>query len=167
MSRNNNYEGLHKPRGEAVRFTSVVKQYLTSKFDLGERTGNKADPGKVAADMRTARNLDGSRMFERKDWLTKSQVQGFFSRLAASRRKQGNKCRLRTYTPKWKREKGVACWRTYLPSSVPGIQSAMTRIACVTYQEMRNLTLLVSLCLKKCSHILIFHFVPEIAKAIL
>ena len=40
--------------------------------------------------MRTSRNPDGSRMFERKEWLTKSQVQGFFSRLAATRRKQGN-----------------------------------------------------------------------------
>ena len=28
-------------------------------------------------------------MFDRKDWLTKSQVQGFFSRLAATRRRQG------------------------------------------------------------------------------
>ena len=81
---------LHKPRCQAVRFTDEVKQYLSTKFDLGERTGNKADPGKVAADMRTSRKPDGSRMFERKDWLTKSQVQGFFSRLAATRRRQGN-----------------------------------------------------------------------------
>jgi len=44
----------------------------------------------VVADMRTSRKPDGSRMFERKDWLTKSQVQGFFSRLAATRRRQGN-----------------------------------------------------------------------------
>ena len=81
---------LYKPRSQAVRFTDEVKQYLTTKFDLGERTGNKADPGKVAADVRTSRTPDGSRMFERKDWLTKSQVQGFFSRLAATRRRQGN-----------------------------------------------------------------------------
>ena len=81
---------LNKPRSQAVRFTEEVKQYLTQKFDLGERTGNKADPGKVAADMRTSRKPDGSRMFERKDWLTRSQVQGFFSRLAATRRRQGN-----------------------------------------------------------------------------
>ena len=81
---------LHKPRSQAVRFTDEVKQYLSTKFDLGERTGNKADPGKVAADMRTSRKPDGWRMFERKDWLTKSQVQGFFSRLAATRRRQGN-----------------------------------------------------------------------------
>ena len=40
--------------------------------------------------MRTARNPDGSRIFKREHWLTKSQVQGFFSRLAATRRRQGN-----------------------------------------------------------------------------
>ena len=40
--------------------------------------------------MRTSRKPDGSRMFERKDWLTKSQVHGFFSRLAATRRRYGN-----------------------------------------------------------------------------
>ncbi|CAH3180820.1 unnamed protein product [Porites lobata] len=69
---------LHKLRNEAVRFPTEVKQYLTTKFDLGERTGMKSDPAKVAADMRTARNPDSSRMFERKHWLTKGQVQGFF-----------------------------------------------------------------------------------------
>ena len=58
---------LQKPRSQAVRFTDEFKQYLTTRFELGERTGNKADPGKAAADMRTSRNPDGSRMFERKD----------------------------------------------------------------------------------------------------
>ena len=58
---------LHKPRSQAVRFTDEIKQYLTMRFELGERAGNKADPGKVTADMRTSRNPDGSRMFERKD----------------------------------------------------------------------------------------------------
>ena len=81
---------LHKALNQGVRFPAEVRQYLTTKFDLGERTGNKADPGKVAADMRTARRPDGLRIFDRKDWLMKSQVQGFFSRLAATRRKQGN-----------------------------------------------------------------------------
>ena len=69
---------LHKPRNVAVRFPNEVKQYLTTKFDLGERTGIKSDPAKVAADMRTARIPDSCRMFERKHWLTKGQVQGFF-----------------------------------------------------------------------------------------
>ena len=81
---------LQKARSGAARFTTAVKQSLTAKFDLGERTGNKADPGKVAADMRTARNPDSSRIFDRKAWLTKGQVHGFFSRLSATRRKQGN-----------------------------------------------------------------------------
>ena len=72
-----------------MRLTDEVKQYLTKKFDLGERTGNKADTGKVAADMRTSRKPDGSQMFESKDWLTKSQVQGFFSRLMATHRIEG------------------------------------------------------------------------------
>ena len=58
---------LHKPHSQAVRFTDEIKQYLTARFELGERAGNKADPGKVAADMRTSRNPDGSRTFERKD----------------------------------------------------------------------------------------------------
>ena len=57
---------LHESRSQAVRFTDEVKQYLTARFELGERTGNKADPGKMAADMRTSRNPDGSRMFEKK-----------------------------------------------------------------------------------------------------
>ena len=58
---------LHKPRSQAVRFKDEIKQYLTTRFELGERAGNKPDPGKVAADMRTSKNPDGSRMFERKD----------------------------------------------------------------------------------------------------
>ena len=40
--------------------------------------------------MQTASTLDGSRLFSRSEWLTKTQVQGFFSQLAASRRKQSN-----------------------------------------------------------------------------
>ena len=64
-----------------MRFPTEVEQYLTTKFDLGERTGIKSDPAKMAADMRTARNPDSSLMFrkegkkERKHWLTKGQVQ--------------------------------------------------------------------------------------------
>ena len=42
---------VHKPRNEAVHFPTEVKQYLTTKFDLRERTGIKTDPPKVAPDM--------------------------------------------------------------------------------------------------------------------
>ena len=40
--------------------------------------------------MRVARNPDSSWMFERKDWPTTTQVQGFFLRLATARRRQGS-----------------------------------------------------------------------------
>ena len=66
-----------------------MKDCLTKKFDLGERTGQKANTQQVAIDMHSARPLDNQRIFCRDDWLTKAQVQGFFSCLASSRRKQG------------------------------------------------------------------------------
>ena len=79
---------LHRPRAGSVRFTDKVKKYLTAKFDLGEQSGPKADPQQVSNDMRKTRDEQNRRLFERDEWLTKSQVQGFFSRLAASRRRQ-------------------------------------------------------------------------------
>ena len=78
---------LQKPRGGGARFSENVKSYLTAKFDFGEDTGRKADPTQVAADMRVARNTNGERKFQRSEWLSKSQIQGFFSRLAASKRR--------------------------------------------------------------------------------
>jgi len=47
-------------------------------------TGKKEDPAQVAKDMRTASTVDGERMFERTEWLSRCQIQGFFSRLSAS-----------------------------------------------------------------------------------
>jgi hypothetical protein len=37
--------------------------------------------------MRSAREHDGERRFKRDEWLTKTQIQGVFSRLAKARRK--------------------------------------------------------------------------------
>ena len=51
---------LQKPRSQAVRFTDEIKQYLTTRFELGERAGNEADPGKVAAD---SENIEEPRWF--------------------------------------------------------------------------------------------------------
>ena len=79
---------LHRPRAGSIRLTDKVKKYLTAKFDLGEQSGLKADPQQVSNDMRKTRDEQNRRLFERDEWLTKSQVQGFFSRLAASRRRQ-------------------------------------------------------------------------------
>jgi hypothetical protein len=78
---------LSKPRSN-VRFSQKVKDYLTARFNLGERTGRKADPTQVVLDMRSAKDESNERLFTRTEWLTKIQIQGFFSRLAAARRKQ-------------------------------------------------------------------------------
>ncbi|CAB3999301.1 Hypothetical predicted protein, partial [Paramuricea clavata] len=78
---------LSKPRSN-VRFSQKVKDYLTALFNLGERTGRKADPTQVVLDMRSAKDESNERLFTRTEWLTKIQIQGFFSRLAAARRKQ-------------------------------------------------------------------------------
>ncbi|CAH3159936.1 unnamed protein product [Pocillopora meandrina] len=49
---------LQKTRGSGTRFTEKVKGYLSSRFQTGERTGRKADPAQVAAEMRKAREAD-------------------------------------------------------------------------------------------------------------
>lgn len=77
---------LSKPRVSA-RFTSKVKAYLNTKFELGEKTGSKADPHQVSADMRNARDEENKRRFSREEWLTKIQIKSYFSRLASTRRK--------------------------------------------------------------------------------
>ena len=77
---------LSRPRS-TVRFSQKAKEYLTARFTLGERTGRKADPAQVAADMRNAKDESNERLFTRTEWMTKTQVQSFFSRLAATRRK--------------------------------------------------------------------------------
>jgi hypothetical protein len=78
---------LAKERKGSVRFEEHVRAYLTAKFDVGEITGNKSDPEQVSIDMRNARDENNVRLFERECWLTKLQIQGFFSRLAATRRR--------------------------------------------------------------------------------
>ena len=79
---------LHKPKGGAVRFSEKVRQYLISKFDIGEQSGRKEDPRQVSQDMRKAKGENGERLFSWEEWLTKAQIQGFFSRLSSSRRRR-------------------------------------------------------------------------------
>ena len=79
---------ISKTSTGSTRFSPKVKDYLKAKFDIGEKTGRKADPAQVEQDMRTARNPSNERQFSSTEWLTKTQIQGFFSRLAASRRKE-------------------------------------------------------------------------------
>ena len=80
---------LAKDRSGSSQFSEKVKDYLTKKFNIGEKTGQKVSAEQVAKDMRNARTHDNQRLFGREDWLTKLQVQGFFSHLASARRKQG------------------------------------------------------------------------------
>ena len=64
-------------RRSNVRFSQKVREYLTARFTLGERTGRKADPVQVATDMRSAKDEFSEHLFPRTDWLTKNQVQSF------------------------------------------------------------------------------------------
>ena len=77
---------LHKPRGGQTRFSHKVRAYLQKKFEIGRGRGRKEEPSQVANDMRKARNADGTRMFGRTEWLSKLQIQGFFSRMSAKRK---------------------------------------------------------------------------------
>ena len=62
--------GSSKPR-VSTRFSPKVKAYLNAKFELGEKTGLKADRNQVTADMRNARDEENNRRFPREEWLTK------------------------------------------------------------------------------------------------
>ena len=78
---------LSKPR-VSTRFTPKVKAYLNAKFQLGEKTGLKADPSQVSAEMRNARDEENNRRFSREEWLTKNQIKSYFSRLSSAKRKE-------------------------------------------------------------------------------
>ena len=76
---------LSKPR-VSMHFSPKVKAYLNAKFELGEKTGLKADPSQVSADMRNARDEKNNRRFSREKWLTQNQTKNYFSRLASAKR---------------------------------------------------------------------------------
>lgn len=66
-------------------YTSERKKFLTEKFQQGERSGRKSDPTSVARSMMSAVDSQEKRMFSSEEFLTASQVAGFFSRLAAKK----------------------------------------------------------------------------------
>ena len=45
---------------------------------MGERTGKKANPEEIERQMRNARNEQNERLFQREEWLTKTQIMFFF-----------------------------------------------------------------------------------------
>ena len=71
---------------KAARFSAKQKAYLDEKFKIGKNTGHKADPAKVAKDMRHARLEDGNRRFNVDEFLTPQQIKSYFSRTAAKLR---------------------------------------------------------------------------------
>lgn len=81
----------HQLRGWALKiskpstpFSEEQREFLTSVFLEGEKTNRKYAPEAVAEMMRKAiRN--GQPRFEREEWLSREQIAGFFSRLAAKR----------------------------------------------------------------------------------
>lgn len=66
------------------RFTANQKEYLIKKFNIGQKTGRKADPSSVSRDMRKARDSNGDRIFTVDEFLTAQQISSFFSRQAKS-----------------------------------------------------------------------------------
>jgi hypothetical protein len=73
------------PKGWALRvrkssavFSENLRTYLTSKFDVGVKTGRKLDPKTVAKQMRN--------QFPKDEWLTWGQIASYWSRLARLQR---------------------------------------------------------------------------------
>ena len=54
------------------------KNYLSAKFQIGGRTGLKADTASVSTAMRKAKDVNGERLFDNTEFLTAQQVASFF-----------------------------------------------------------------------------------------
>ena len=74
-----------KSPSKRSRFSVKQKEYLKSKFDIGEITGRKVSAASLAKAMMTARDNNGCRLFTSAEFLTSQQISGFFSRQAAKR----------------------------------------------------------------------------------
>ena len=70
---------------QGKNLTVGQKNYLTKVFQVGERTGQKADPTSVSKAMRRVKHSDGSNIFDKRYYLTPLQIAGFFSRLSAKK----------------------------------------------------------------------------------
>lgn len=81
---------LKSSQGGKIRFSDRQRDYLTSKFQIGEETGQKASPSQVSRLMMTAKDASGNRMFSSSEFLTVQQITSFFSRLASKRSLAGN-----------------------------------------------------------------------------
>jgi hypothetical protein len=76
-----------KSTKEYKRLSEKQKKYLLARYDVGEETGQKADPVSVSRTMKKARHSSGDPIFTATEYLTAQQISGFFSRETAKRRK--------------------------------------------------------------------------------
>ena len=74
-----------KVRRTAKRFTKMQTDYLNEIFDEGARNKQKgkAAPSDVVLWMRKASTSDGKKMFTKSEYLTESQIKGYFGRRSA------------------------------------------------------------------------------------
>ena len=78
---------LKSSSSKRVRFTDKQRKFMADKFQQGKSSGRKIDPASVARSMLTAVDSTGNRIF--RDFLTSSQIAGFFSRLASKKTLSG------------------------------------------------------------------------------
>ncbi|CAG2244392.1 unnamed protein product [Mytilus edulis] len=69
------------------KFTESQKKFMTDKFEIGERSGQKCDPEDMSTLMRSVKDEQGSRLFKQVEFLSASQIASFFSRLALKKKK--------------------------------------------------------------------------------
>ena len=60
------------------RFSVRVKEFLHSIYSHCNSTGKRPNFDMVAADLKTLRNVDGTKKFNKDEWLTPSQIRGLF-----------------------------------------------------------------------------------------
>ena len=68
-----------------AQFNEKQKNYLLSKFLIGEQTGQKVNACTVACSMISARDTNGDHLFTSAEFLTGQQIASYFSRLASRR----------------------------------------------------------------------------------
>ena len=76
---------LKSNQGGKIRFSDKQRDYLTSKFLIGEENGQKASPLQVSQSMMTVNDATGNHMFSSSEFLTVQQITSFFSHLASKR----------------------------------------------------------------------------------
>ena len=81
---------LKSSQGGKTRFSDKQRDFLTTRFQIGEETGEKAGPAQVSRLMLTAKDASGNRMFSSSEFLTVQQITSFFSRLTSKRSLAGH-----------------------------------------------------------------------------